>query len=134
MRALLLALMIALLPLRGWVGDAMAVDMMGEALLATSNAIKSVVFNAHPAVHSGHFDTHHAACAELTAADPTGDTVGSPDANCTSHAACQLCHSMALAPLPLMLASLAGPAGTPPLAQAAFMSAEPTRDFKPPIA
>ncbi|WP_269759424.1 hypothetical protein [Variovorax sp. E3] len=37
MRTLLLALMIALLPIRGWLGDAMAVEMVRHSMPATSS-------------------------------------------------------------------------------------------------
>lgn len=133
MRVLLLALMIALLPLRGWVGDAMAMDMMSEALHTPSHAIKSVATDTHPARHSGHFEAHHADCAEHAAPAPTSDAAGSHDGNCASHAACQLCHSVALATPPLTLAPAALPLAAPPLALAGFANAELPRGFKPPI-
>jgi hypothetical protein len=130
MRALFLALMIALLPLRGWVGDAVALDMLSAAFHAPTNAIKSVAANAHPADHGDQLDAHHADCAghSMTAAAATSD------AHCASHADCQLCHSVALAPLPLRLAPTVLPVALPPLALAGFVSAEPSRGFKPPIA
>ena len=136
MRALFLALMIALLPLRGWVGDAMALDMVAEALHAPTNAIKSVAANTHPADHGDQLDAHHADCAghSMTAAAATNDITGNHDAHCASHADCQLCHSVALAPLPLRLAPTVLPVALPPLALAGFVSAEPNRGFKPPIA
>jgi hypothetical protein len=134
MRVLLLALMIALLPLRGWVGDAMAMDMMTEALHAPLHAIKSVASDDHTTGHGSHLEAHHADCAEHAAPAPTSDAAGSHDGNCASHAACQLCHSVALAPPPLTLAPAALPLAAPPLALAGFVSAELPRGFKPPIA
>lgn len=134
MRALLLALMIALLPLRGWVGDAMAMNMMSEALHTPANAIKSVATNTHPAAHGDHFEARHADCAEHPAPAPTSDAAGSHDGNCASHAACQLCHSVALTPLLPTLAPAAVPAAAPPRALAGFASAELPPGFKPPIA
>jgi hypothetical protein len=136
MRTLLLALMIALLPLRGWVGDAMALDMVAEALHTPTDAIKSVATGTHSTGHGDHFEAHHADCTghAMAAAAPTHDTAGAHGANCASHADCQLCHSVALAPLPLTLAPTALPVAMPPLALAGFVSAEPSRGFKPPIA
>ena len=38
MRLLLVAFMIALLPIRGWMGDAMAVDMAMQQVVMTQNS------------------------------------------------------------------------------------------------
>ena len=46
MRRLILAVMIVLLPLRGWIGDAMAL----EAATGTPVAIQNIAIDDHPAM------------------------------------------------------------------------------------
>ena len=52
MRRLFLFIMIALLPLRGWMGDVMAVEMASQ----TMNATKSVANYVYPTRAKGQFN------------------------------------------------------------------------------
>lgn len=138
MRALFLILLIALLPLRGWTGDAMAVEMLGHAQHATKTVAVDAVF----AGHTSHFSTentspHPAGCMDHDQGVATQHSPDSQDVptqpnhgNCT---ACQTCSATPVAlqtavpSLPLTLHSVPRDAG------AVFASAEPARGFKPPI-
>jgi hypothetical protein len=119
MRRLLLALMILLLPLRGWMGDAMAVQDMHRGGHHMENATLSIASNAHE--HSGMVTLEH-------------DDV--PPELEHSHAACHLCdvcHSAAIAvtcmDLSLGHAPTALPVGQVPI----DTSAEVALGQKPPI-
>lgn len=144
MRHLLLALMIALLPLRGWVGDAMATQMAaahvqhGQLVSAEHSATKTIAASAHhmgAEGHSGHEETSpEATMAMHDCAGHTTDS-GTPanDAGCESCAACQACHTVAL--------SLAAPDHSPVFkgrsllrpASDQFASADAALGQKPPI-
>lgn len=113
MHRLVIALMIALLPLRGWVGDTMAEQL----------ALVQV------AAHAG--ASHHD-CA-MHGADPTQaqDDDADQGGACT---VCQACHTLALeapAHSPAVLASTRIMAR---VAAADFASAERALSVKPPIA
>ena len=119
MRRWLLVLLIALLPLRGWMGDAMAAQMAVQPHAAANQAV-----HAAPSDCAGHHDQSEAAAPSLPDESPQAD------ANC---AACQACSTMALAfshaPVPEPVFGAAPPAQ--PLV--AFASAEPAPADKPPI-
>ena len=117
MRALLIALMIALLPLRGWVGDAMAQQ------LATAS-VQAPVSGAEQARHT------HTDCAlhgdQGSTPEPASDHGGS----CSD---CQVCHTMAMeAPSLASLQAASAPAVLYPVSSD-FASAERALGFKPPI-
>ncbi|MFN3440632.1 MAG: hypothetical protein ACK41V_23255 [Acidovorax sp.] len=119
MRHWFLVLMIALLPLRGWVGDAMAVEMLAQPAHA------AVAIHGHGADHA---DPHamsdaHCACAEHATADSADH----------QHSACDVCNLPALALG--VLDVLTPPAVHSELAQPAerFASSEAQRSVKPPI-
>ncbi len=135
MRLLFVALMIALLPLRGWVGDAMA--MTPEA-------------HAMPASHPGHTPVVHADLADCHGHADMADCHGHPgmahadhgtpeahDAHaatdCGSCSACQICHSVALAPMLPAFAADVQPASAPQSATRELASAERAPGYKPPI-
>jgi hypothetical protein len=112
MRVLLLALMIALLPLRGWLGDAMALEL-------AQPPAASVQHTAAP-------------CAEhaVTVSTDEGAAGTSHHAGC---GLCQICHQATAAQADLALPAL------PPLPQAApatgaarFTSAESVALLRPP--
>ncbi len=119
----LLALTIALLPLRGWLGDAMAMQQMAQALEPTQ--VSAAPGDCHQAL--GHQDqAHHDTPANAQdAAHTSGDCGG-----CTS---CQICHSVALAVF-TPWASMAAPGASAPQTQAKLhASVERAPGFKPPI-
>ena len=141
MRHLVLALMILLLPLRGWMGDAMATSM------ATDMAV-TMAAGAHKTSQSKHFDgqtpAHTAPAAHLQAlADCAGhsasqapldkdahDTQGEHGKPCQS---CQACHTVALS---TSLPELRGASTAPSMPQsvaAEFTSAVAALGQKPPI-
>ena len=112
MRHFVLALMIALLPLRGWVGDAMAMEMAA----ADANA-----GNIVQAECPGH------------AALPLQDGDSPTPAHGESCSACQICHSVALTAMLAPMPSVSMPAAAPRTAAPLFTSAERAAGFKPPI-
>ena len=154
MRIFLFALMIALLPLRGFAGDVMATEMAIQmAAPATAersqpysgpsphaDATKNVAAHADHSGASGHFDSHHETAAAQNAATTANACAGhvateqchSSDSH-GSCQACQACHTVALSlafnPVQPVFAS----AMLPRLAAAQFASAEAALGQKPPI-
>jgi hypothetical protein len=133
MRRFVLTLMIVLLPLRGWVGDAMAMDFAAGTQDSTVFAIESEAHHAHPAMAdaASHAEnTMHADCPDHAASPDDTLQAASDCDNCT---ACQICHAVALTPTLPQLTSAALPAAQPPAAAPLFASAERAPGFKPPI-
>jgi hypothetical protein len=134
MRRLLLALMILLLPLRGWLGDAMAMDLAAPAVQAVAVHVAS----AEPAHHGGaehHADAttppcHEDAQASAAAHDGGEHPAGHGHGHCT---ACQICHSVAATHGGTAPAVSAPRHAAPATAPARFASAEPRLVAKPPI-
>ncbi|MCZ8257367.1 MAG: hypothetical protein O9327_17085 [Polaromonas sp.] len=146
MRHLLLALLIALLPLRGWVGDAMATQMSAGQIQHSQSeehgqqhgATKTIAEHQDHTLAEAHFDHEDMAQAQ-PAAEPdcaghgTGESTHTADGHCESCAACQACNTVAL--------SLTGPDLCPvfkslalPLPAADhFASADAALRQKPPI-
>lgn len=122
MRVLILALMIALLPLRSWAGDVMAMELAAQSLASDhAPAAPAALANCH----QGHGDA--AGHALSHAADEAGS------ADCGTCTSCQICHSVALtAVLPQAMAPVL-PALAPQSSQPRYASAEPAPGFKPPI-
>jgi len=125
MRRWLLILMVALLPLRGWVGDAMAAQMAGQQL----TAIESIAGEVRTERATGHFvleDAAHDCHSVAPASDPA-------EGSCASCVQCQVCSA-------LVLPSGAGPGaavparGVPAAKGVHFASAPRAPVFKPPIA
>lgn len=120
MRHLLIALMIALLPVRGWVGEAMAFSMPGGPATTASHA--GCPDHAAPAQAAG----------ILEALVPLADA-STADDDTPQHSACDVCNG------PAMAASLPD-LGSQPLAHIPhtarlerFSSSEPRQGVKPPI-
>ncbi|MES2424672.1 MAG: hypothetical protein V4562_09595 [Pseudomonadota bacterium] len=132
MRHLLLALLVALLPLRGWVGDAMATGMLAQQL----SAIQNVAINSDSAPASGLLEHKKqpkmADCPGHPAAADSTETGGSDSTqhNCT---ACNLCHSVVFTPLFATLLPAALPTAPPYAGTHSFTSAVAAAGFKPPI-
>jgi hypothetical protein len=115
MRAFVIVLMIALLPLRAWLGDAMAQELALPQLVAAA-----------------HSSSLHADCAlHSEQAAPQADEATDQPGGCS---ACQLCHSVAMESAPLVLAVLALPRAVLAVAASDFASAERALSVKPPIA
>ena len=154
MRVFLFALMIALLPLRGFAGDVMAtemaIQMAGQAAAERSqpepglshhaDATKNIAAYADNSGASVHFDSHHETVAAQEAATTASACAGhvateqchSSDSH-GSCQACQACHTVALSlafdPVQPVFASFR----LPSLAAAQFASAEAALGQKPPI-
>lgn len=126
MRVLLLALMIALLPLRGWVGDVMAMEpsMQGPGAHAV---VMPDCHEAHTMAtpHQG----HAMAGADKAAVSPDG----AAQADCGSCSLCQICHSVALAPVLPQLPAARLPSAAPTSGQPLYVNAERALGDKPPI-
>ena len=120
--------MIALLPIRGWTGDVMASQALGERIAAATAAA------AQPAPVEAAHDECHGHAATPAPADTQAASQPQGAANdCGNCSSCQVCHSVVMAvslvPTVLHAAHHAQPlqTGVP------FASAEPLRGIKPPI-
>lgn len=122
MRHLLLALLIALLPIRSWMGDAMAVAMLAAPAHAMNQA----------ASHTGHaMGNDHAMGSEHAMTGEHADMQDSGSEH--THKSCEVCNGPAMAlaiPAVPTLAPLHGVL-VPPAER--FASSEPHRGSKPPI-
>ena len=126
MRHFLIALMIALLPLRGWVGEAMAFSMQANP--------------ASPAAHAGCPD--HAPPASLLTAQQTpplsemaspATDAGSADDGTHQHSACDICNGPAMAASATALLTLTAVHPQHASRVERFASSEPRQGVKPPI-
>ncbi len=122
MRVFVLVLAILLLPLRGWMGNAMAMDTSAHA-----EATRSSTGHRMNAGSGTAHDCHGAKATSLTDHGPT-----TPDCQ-TSCANCQLCSSVALTAWPELAVFREAPHTAPEHAPVAFASAEPAPGLKPPI-
>lgn len=131
-----LVLLIALLPLRGWVGEAMAGQMLQQQLAELSHSAPA------PSAHRTPAFTHddclgHGEAAER-AAQAQAAAAERPDpafhAGCLTCAACQVCSAVALLALPAAATGSAElPQAVPQSRAWTVASAEPAGVFKPPI-
>ena len=150
MRIFLFALMIALLPLRGFAGDVMATEMaiqlaaqhsqQNEVRDHHADATKNVAAHADHSGASGNFDSHHETAAAQEAATTAnacaGHVAAEPCHSSDNHGscqACQACHTVALSlafnqAQPVLASSM-----LPHLVAAQFASAEAALGQKPPI-
>jgi hypothetical protein len=143
MRAVLIAFLIALLPVRAWLGDAMALAMAvapahGTAqLVAHPDHMAQTAAPCHGNAHSDHNDhsadmTAAAASAHAHAHAADGTDPGGHDQHC--HTLCDLCNGPAMAAtLPLLTTGADAPRLIPP-AHERFASQSARRDVRPPIA
>lgn len=134
MRRLFVALMILMLPLRGWIGDVMAMELMQPALQAAyAHAPAAPEASSHAPQGDGHamHDAHaadHGHAAPVATDGHAGH--GSSHLACT---ACQVCHSVAMAETAPALGGEALPHAAPQAALPHFASAEARRLAEPPI-
>ena len=131
MRRWMLLAMILLLPLRGWIVDAMAAEMLQQRAVE--------VHAAAAAPHSHATALHHQApaqgCDEHARAVANDDdaSAATPAAgDYPTCASCQVCSSVALSPAVLLPLVHLFSQQRPVTAQAAYASAEPELAFKPP--
>ncbi|GEM_PF-1715236 len=131
--------MIALLPIRGWVGDVMATEM-ASSRPALLSATKIIADYAQPVWADGHFG-HDSAAPEpvAVAAAPDcaghggGDSTATTSAHCEVCPACQACHTVALSPIADASAPVLVPLPPPHSPVARFASADTAQGQKPPI-
>lgn len=142
MRHLLLILMIALLPLRGWAGDAMATGMAAGQVAHMQKmqvATKSIANKTQSAGGKADFYLEAAGLnGAQTLADCTGHGAADADADgdalhCETCSACQACHTVALAHAASSAASTFQAFALPDLAVDQFASADAALRQKPPI-
>jgi len=140
MRTLFLALMIALLPIRGWLGDAMAIEMVRHAMPAAEAvagaARAATEAHCHEAGDMAMTAMDNAAHADHAMADTHGDGSDSDHAShqgCGTCTACQVCHSVALGGTELRGIAHDAPQAAPAAPAARFASTEPFLGLKPPI-
>ena len=129
MRILLIALLLILLPLRGWMGDVMAIEM----LKGPESAIKIIAAYASQTGATAELDINLAASHAHCADHDDEDASPAHDA-CTHCSACQICHSVALTTTPPELSHAAQPHPLRPKPGLQFASATPAPRLKPPIA
>ena len=121
MRYLLLALMITLLPLRGWVGNAMAVDMASQQAVQAQADLRGSAAMPDDC-------PMHAQTAAAAASDPPATA-----AHCTDCDTCELCLALASFTWSAVAMGASAPHAGPPSAGHRFRSAEGLNRLKPPI-
>ena len=134
MHRLFLIIMIVLLPLRGWVGDVMAMDMASQHL----NTVISVASHTQPKRATGQFVSENAAATHAecpghpaTASGDAADNTAS--GHCNTCGVCQICHTVALAGTAIFNPPQAVSVLPLPLRSTRFASALPAPCLKPPI-
>jgi len=135
MRHFLFALLIALLPLRGWMGDAMATQMAAGQLQHHQQTQAAVqADHVHEAMDTAHADHHTETQALHDCMDQVADDAShSSDGHCETCAACQACHTVALSPAtPDLMPHFSAPT-LPRSAADPFASADTALRQKPPI-
>jgi hypothetical protein len=138
-------LMIALLLLRGWTGEAMATDMAAAWLQPAQSATNSIAAHAHErwaqatfnhqTANSGaaHAD-HGAGVIAGDCADQPLDSAAQPaGGHCGVHAACQACYTLAPTAAAAQLAPVFSALTRPGEAASRFASADAATSQKPPI-
>ena len=160
MRIVLFALMIILLPLRGWVSNAMATSMavaqMGASSQDVDSAIKSraiqagktgtsggfdgenTVLTGHPHVMASSTETAHDQGEFKEAASDCAGHAGNAENAATSDAcgacsACLTCHVSAIQGGTVVLQAFSLPRAAPQLERRHFASADTAVSQKPPI-
>ncbi len=123
MRHYLIILMIALLPLRSWAGDVMAVSMATQAL-TTANAelvVKHVATDMQDcAGHSG-------------SANDLPEAAASDEGHCKTCVTCQICHSVALVSIDVLASDPPDVNRLKSTSASTFASATLADSVKPPI-
>jgi hypothetical protein len=120
-RCILIALMLVLLPLRGWAGNVMAVDMAAQQVMMAQSQTTDVV-------------QMPADCA-MTMQEPAQAVkqAGTGSSHCYSCDTCELCLALATASQTNWPASNASKHNAALQTGIAFRSAESASSFKPPI-
>jgi len=135
MRVLLLALMIALLPLRGWVGDVMAMEMVSGHSDAMKNIAAPAYFTRAGASSPINSRASHSECHDAVAVpDASLNTSELTDhGDCSDCGACQICHTAAVTSAMRRDVHATLPPWLHPQGGTPFASATPAPRLKPPI-
>ena len=148
MRRWLLMVMVLLLPLRAWVGEAMAGQMQQQhgaivSALADDPARTGIApasghdhdsARVHSGNHAHAHDCDHAQ-ANAPAVDdgaPLGNGHTNGHADCPTCASCQVCSSVALATMDWPSGPIASSHPRPQAAPSSYASAESSLAYKPP--
>ncbi len=136
MRRALFAMLIALLLLRGWVGDAMAMQMAlpgGMAHVSAPEPLAGATTHDH---HGASADHHRHGATTAPSGDcddhADGETMAA-DAHCQTCTVCQTCHTMAITLLPMTTDGNAPMTALPLMAEPRIASADRAPGLKPPI-
>lgn len=133
MRHLLLALLIALLPLRGLVGDAMAMQMLAPAGHAMDGAEAAAPAHGHDDLPTQAADDAGPCPGHMAQAPDDAAPTHAGTAECGTCTACQICHTVALAVRDVPEAALAVAPSPPRAGGERFASVTPAPGLKPPI-
>lgn len=142
MRRFTFVLMIALLLLRGWMGEAMATGMALAPLQPLPSATQTIATHAHQISAQAHFDHATAEPEAFYEAQAVHDCSGGPasedpshagPAHCDACAACQACHTVALSPFAASAHAVFSARALPRAKAALFANADTARGQKPPI-
>lgn len=128
MRLLVLILAIVLLPLRGWLGDAMMLAPVQQASAGHAMHAMAESGMQAQAMHAMPSADDHAVHAAHAAMDHDGTHTAH-----TTCDTCQFCHSVAVTAWPEVPMPAAAPAHVPVGDAMRFASAEAAQGFKPPI-
>lgn len=126
--------MIVLLPLRGWMGDAMATQMAVSGGKVHAVAEQAAI-GTHDHGHA-HADDRQQAPLALTGdcGDHLPDAHGmAQDLHCQTCTICQACHGVAITVPPTDAQGDTPAAGVPPAVTQDFASADRALGLKPPI-
>lgn len=130
----LFLLLIALLPLRGWVADSMAGDMLQAHLGSAAATATATGHHAGAGDCMDHGAPVPAAQPAEHGAMPHGDAQPqAADGDCPTCATCQACSSVALGATVHLPGATRLSQAIPPTAELAYFSAEPATVLKPPI-
>jgi hypothetical protein len=141
MRSLFFVLMMALLLLRGWTGDAMANEMALSSVQHVQFTTNTIAANAHGISAKQHFHANSKTSELFSGMQAAHDCDGhaahdglpAADGHCDTCASCQSCHCVALTPAAVEAHPVYGSHGRPHATAAPFDSAEAALGQKPPI-
>jgi hypothetical protein len=136
MRHLLLALMIALLPLRAWAGDAMAISMLGHpaaTVVVAASSDEHASCPDHAAQLPPSPATGHAVDHSSHATAEHGAETSHPGQDHHQHSACDVCNGPVLGTAQPGAATAAQLHAVLALSAERFASFAPQQGIKPPI-
>ena len=134
MRRLFLIVLIALLPLRGWAGAVMSVEMALQSRVAAHHTVS--VTGLESALAPG-AAVKKSDCHEQMAISGDSGTSDSrdtpPSSQCSTCVACQICHTVALTGMPPIAIAPPAFSSPQPVGGIRFASATLAAYLKPPI-